>query len=208
MQKAFSAQFDPPTTSISPLAVLNSTSRIKSPNKTPLKANVQVDEEAPSKDPIQLRFVLCFIVWLHLFCGVIHAKCRTAVTYILYIIKRCCELAPDIDFESCVPVEIQTITKHLHLDPRINEYVCCRRCYLLYDIEAAPPECGYQQTTNSDNCGEDLFVPSTIYHLDKVQRASVQRILKTPAPKPHLTNLANIFFTQPFTTREGFMHCL
>ncbi|KNZ62416.1 hypothetical protein VP01_1272g4 [Puccinia sorghi] len=61
----------------------------------------------------------------------------------------------------------------------------------------AAPECGYQQTTNSDKCGEDLFVPSKIYHLDKVQRASVQRIRKT-APKPHLTKPANIFFTQLF----------
>ncbi|KNZ49986.1 hypothetical protein VP01_4659g1, partial [Puccinia sorghi] len=95
--------------------------------------------------------------------GLYYVSLRGSISF-----AACRELAPDIDFESRVLVDIRTITKHLQLDPKIDEYVCCRRCYSLYDIESAPPE------------------------------ASVQRIQKTPAPKPHLTNLANIFFTQPF----------
>jgi hypothetical protein len=86
-------------------------------------------------------YVMFFIAWLHLFCGISQAKCREEVKYILYLIKHCHNLPANVQMELKVPKDARTITKKLKLDPNLDMYVFCPKCYSLYDIESSPFEC-------------------------------------------------------------------
>ncbi|KNZ62980.1 hypothetical protein VP01_11g3 [Puccinia sorghi] len=146
---------------------------------------------------IEPYFLLYFIAWLHLLCSVSHVKCQTAVTYLLYIVKKCHQLPLNVEFQTRAPVDICTITKHL-------------QCYLLYDIETAPPECGFQQTENSCVV-KTLFWTLTIYPLDTIHKASKQCIQRPSVPRPHHTNQTSLFVMQDFNDWlewKFFLSCL
>lgn len=139
-----------------------------------------------------VAFILCFMAWLHLFCGVSHAKCCQAIQFLLHIIRSCRELKPQITFESAIPRDIRTIMKVLQINPQVEDYVCCIKCYLLYNLETAPSECGYKITQESEICGEDLFSPTQLPSLNQVPRAS-ENPKKSHIQKPHFTNPTSIF---------------
>ncbi|KNZ50442.1 hypothetical protein VP01_4423g1, partial [Puccinia sorghi] len=92
------------------------------------------------------------------------------------------------NFETCVPSGLHTITKNLKLDPELEEYVFCRKCYSLYDIKTAPSECGFQETESLMAFREELFSPAHLYSLEFIGKASLQHIQKPAPPNPHLFN--------------------
>ncbi|KNZ56862.1 hypothetical protein VP01_22g1 [Puccinia sorghi] len=105
----------------------------------------------PGHQPTSINhyYVMCFIAWLYLFCGISQAKCREALEYVIYLIKKCRHLPPDVEMETKIPRDVRIITKHLKFEPEIELHVCCRKCYSLYDIETSPFQCGYKATPQS-----------------------------------------------------------
>ncbi|KNZ54564.1 hypothetical protein VP01_2912g2 [Puccinia sorghi] len=67
-------------------------------------------------------YVMYLVAWLYLFCGLSQAQCCKVVTYITYLIHQCWKLPPNVEMETKVPVDVQTITKHLKLDPELKSY--------------------------------------------------------------------------------------
>jgi hypothetical protein len=63
-----------------------------------------------------------FIAWLYLCCGLSQARCCEAVTYIIYLIKQCRQLPPNVTMESKIPKDVRTLTKRLKLDPTLESY--------------------------------------------------------------------------------------
>ncbi|MBW0573944.1 hypothetical protein O181_113659 [Austropuccinia psidii MF-1] len=47
--------------------------------------------------------------------------------------------------------------KKLDLTPELNHFICCPKCYFMYDIETAPHHCQYKSFPTSPPCGTSLF---------------------------------------------------
>ncbi|KNZ46351.1 hypothetical protein VP01_733g6 [Puccinia sorghi] len=135
-----------------------------------------------------LCFVLHFVAWLYLCCVISQAKCQQAVIYILYIIKNCCLLPPNVNFETNIPHDVQTITTKLHLNPFLVKYVCCIKCFLVYKMETAPFQCRYQPTATSNMCGINLFGQYRHWSLASFPQLSCYSPPRKPKPQLHLTN--------------------
>ncbi|KAG0148638.1 hypothetical protein CROQUDRAFT_105699 [Cronartium quercuum f. sp. fusiforme G11] len=80
---------------------------------------------------IEPSFVLFFIAWLHLICGLSHQRCQQAIVYITYIIKHIHQLKRQVDFHDQIPKDIHTITKHLGLDVELEEFMPVLKTYFL-----------------------------------------------------------------------------
>lgn len=81
-------------------------------------------------NPTSTAFVLFFIMWLHLVCGLSHEKCRQAIVYITYMIKYLDQFKRQKDFCDHIPKDLRTITKHLGLDLELEEFICCQKMLL------------------------------------------------------------------------------
>ncbi|KNZ62716.1 hypothetical protein VP01_12302g1 [Puccinia sorghi] len=55
--------------------------------------------------------------------------------------------------------DIQTILKHLNMNPNFTSYVLCPKCYTLYLLETEKAQCLYQTTSQAPACGQDLIKP-------------------------------------------------
>ncbi|MBW0510137.1 hypothetical protein O181_049852 [Austropuccinia psidii MF-1] len=92
-----------------------------------------------------IDFILYFIMWLYLVCGISREKCRRARDMVINIIKLTQKNNITSSQLSSVPFDIRTISKKLELESSFDRHVCCPRCYSLYDIEE--PAC----TTSTSN---------------------------------------------------------
>jgi hypothetical protein len=148
-----------------------------------------------------LVYFMFFIAWLYLCCGLSQAKCREAVTYIIYLVKQCRQLPTQVKMESKIPKDIHTITKRLKLDPMLESYVCCQKCYSLYNIEISPLTCQYKATCEFSACGTQLFDVSHFISLNRIPRDHRDwfRPSKPKIKRRHPTNPASFFITQNFT---------
>lgn len=145
-------------------------------------------------------------MWLHLVCGLSHEKCRQAIVYITYMIKYHDQFKRQKDFCDHIPKDLHTITKHLGLDLELEEFICCQKCYSLYEIDVAPFECSYQVVPGADACSKDLFSPHIIKDIGGVTRAS-EYTTKRPHFQliPHATNPASLFICQSFQNWLGWL---
>ncbi|KNZ53618.1 hypothetical protein VP01_3185g3, partial [Puccinia sorghi] len=109
-----------------------------------------------------LDYVMIFVAWLYLDCGISQAWCREVVDYILYLIKNCCDLPPNVEMEHKIPKDVRTITKQLKLHPILDLQFCCQKCYSLYDLQSSF-ECGYQATPQSPTQLPHGTNPSSVF---------------------------------------------
>ncbi|MBW0483743.1 hypothetical protein O181_023458 [Austropuccinia psidii MF-1] len=102
--------------------------------------------------------IMCFIMWLHLVCGLSKLNCKRVrddlVEIILSVSGR---FGFDFQFVSSTPHDVRTMNKGLNLEASFERYVFCLKCFSLYDIETAPDDCGYQAVSKSQPCGAELF---------------------------------------------------
>lgn len=56
-----------------------------------------------------------------------------------------------------VSIDLVTIFKKYRLDPITHNYVCCPRCFALYDPSSAPPQCTFKEFNDSTPCKAQLF---------------------------------------------------
>jgi hypothetical protein len=54
-----------------------------------------------------LVYIMYFITWLYLFFGISQDKCQEAVEYILYLVKHCCSLPPDVEIKTKIPEDVR-----------------------------------------------------------------------------------------------------
>ncbi|KAG0138972.1 hypothetical protein CROQUDRAFT_102452 [Cronartium quercuum f. sp. fusiforme G11] len=94
--------------------------------------------------------IMYFISWLFLECRISRDNCRKARDYVVRITRLCMQINLNNDWASSVPKDVQTITNHLNLEATLERYVCCTKCYTLYEPEAAPAECGYQELPTTE----------------------------------------------------------
>ncbi|MBW0578952.1 hypothetical protein O181_118667 [Austropuccinia psidii MF-1] len=112
----------------------------------------------------------------------------------------------EYNLEENLPREVHTIIKQLKLEVPFKQYVCCRKCYLLCDIELSPEEGQYMPTIKSTPCGTKLFLPFKLHPLP-----SIDLTLKSPrdftppwllgqiclSRQPQLCNPQSKFISQP-----------
>ncbi|MBW0476126.1 hypothetical protein O181_015841 [Austropuccinia psidii MF-1] len=133
------------------------------------------DEIAPSSNfninSKIINLILYFTTWLYLACGLSRENCRRARDIIVYMIELVSqEKQPNKNQLSTIPRDIRTISKCLKLKFSFERrYVCCPRCYSLYDIEVAPEECTYKPTLSSNQCYEELFKPHKMHPFPRIQ---------------------------------------
>ncbi|KNZ51881.1 hypothetical protein VP01_3778g4 [Puccinia sorghi] len=147
-------------------------------------------------------FRLCHV----LYCLVVsilrisQAKCREAVVYIIYLIKKFLHLPPDVEMETKIPRDVRTITKHLKLKPEIELHVCCIKFYLLYDIETSTFQCGYKATPQSPVCGTDFFSGAKFLPLNRIPQGSTALQATGFCPCPKLKPLSMSFLKRMLIT--------
>lgn len=61
-----------------------------------------------------------------------------------------------------ISIDLLTIFRKYHLDPVIHSYVCCPRCFALYDPDSAPPQCTFRAFDDKPRCRARLFKTRTI----------------------------------------------
>ncbi|MBW0538854.1 hypothetical protein O181_078569 [Austropuccinia psidii MF-1] len=67
-----------------------------------------------------------------------------------------------------IPLDLQTIRRSFKIKLELEQYVCCQRCYALYDIEVAPRYCDMKISVNSVPCGTKLFKISKLKPLSVI----------------------------------------
>lgn len=141
-------------------------------------------------DDVFTVFVMYFLAWLHLVCGVSQANCRIARDYIVAIARSSAKIHTKLDFEDEILNDVRSITKRMNLHPVIILHVCCPTCYSLYDIEYGPPHCDYQERPRTKKCDTQLFVPTKFRQLPVIDHVSQQNIRQAPKrrfKRPHST---------------------
>jgi len=122
----------------------------------------------PNKDthPAIIGCLLLVLV-LSLFCGVSRTKCTFVLIMLRFIIRQ---LVGDSDGDyfphdillDNIPKDPRTVYTHFDLHPRVHTYVCCPKCFALYDHNSSTP----QQCTNKpipeSTCGVDLMISRRI----------------------------------------------
>ncbi|MBW0500074.1 hypothetical protein O181_039789 [Austropuccinia psidii MF-1] len=94
------------------------------------------------------------------------------IIYAIHLVSNKCNL--DDQLTLGVPHDLQTIVKHFKIKSSFEQFVCFQECYLLYDIEVAPDECHYQQTSQNSPFGTNLFCQSKIKSLPSIKFTSNQ----------------------------------
>ncbi|MBW0530777.1 hypothetical protein O181_070492 [Austropuccinia psidii MF-1] len=149
--------------------------------KDPLETTKKNDEDKITPKPTQqnnseiISLLLYFVLWLHLVCGLSKEKCHKAqdmIIYAIHLVSNKCDL--DDQLTLGVPHNLQTIVKRFKIESSFEQFVCCQQCYSLYDIEVAPDECHYRQTSQSSSCGTNLFFQSRFKSLPSIQFTSNQ----------------------------------
>ncbi|MBW0557832.1 hypothetical protein O181_097547 [Austropuccinia psidii MF-1] len=101
-------------------------------------------------------------MWLHLVCGLSKLNCQRARDCIVESFESVSRrFGFDHKFISSIPHDVRTISKHLNLQPSLEQYVCCPKCFSLYDIKIAPDDCGYQASSKGQPCGAGFFKKNT-----------------------------------------------
>lgn len=109
-----------------------------------------------------------FVAWLYLACGMTRANCRVARDYLVQISYSASRTQIIQGWTGSIPKYVQTITRRMDLDATIKRFVCCQKCFSLYEIKFAPNEFGYREFANSKSCGRDLFVSHLIPELPTI----------------------------------------
>ncbi|KAH9809364.1 hypothetical protein DFH28DRAFT_905502, partial [Melampsora americana] len=126
----------------------------------PIDASSEEDDEPTTEQPKLtelIYLVMYFIGWLYLECRMSRINCRKARDHIMGIVQLCTQIKPESGWTSFIPKDVQTITRRLNLEAELERFVCCTKCYSLYEPEVAPPECGYQELSTTKVCGTELF---------------------------------------------------
>ncbi|MBW0564346.1 hypothetical protein O181_104061 [Austropuccinia psidii MF-1] len=97
-------------------------------------------------------------MWLHLECGLSQQNSQKAHDRVIKILE-CIYQRHHIKstLKESIPLDICTIVKNLQLNVSFEKYICCSKCYYLYDSELAPDECSYKSSPSSQPCATDLF---------------------------------------------------
>lgn len=129
-----------------------------------------------------------FLAWLYLVCGVSQSNCRIARDFIVSIAQMIAQSRTKVNLHQDILNDVRSITKRMDLNPVIDCYACCPKCYSLYDIEYGPPECGYQERPTTKVCATEIFVTSKLIQLPVIEKVSSQKIQYTKLPRlkrPH-----------------------
>ncbi|MBW0498867.1 hypothetical protein O181_038582 [Austropuccinia psidii MF-1] len=100
-----------------------------------------------------------FICWLHLLCALSWRNCQMVYKFVLAIIQ----LSRNYSVPYKSTKDLRTMLKTLQIYPKMKAYVCCTKCYLLYEGTQIPMCCMYQQL-GSTICNTDLFKPTTTFN--------------------------------------------
>ncbi|MBW0517938.1 hypothetical protein O181_057653 [Austropuccinia psidii MF-1] len=169
--------------------------------------DMEEDYEAESNpnecnDSNVISCILSFIMWLYLMCGLSKTNCRKARDMIEVLINLVLVNAGSKKkFMSDIPYDVQTIIKCLKLDFPVEHYVCCPKCYSLYDVEVAPEECGYQATVNSHLCRTELFRAHRFNPLQRVNFTTNQPLkIRMPRQQGQIQLLGEPRLRNPHTS--------
>ncbi|MBW0575983.1 hypothetical protein O181_115698 [Austropuccinia psidii MF-1] len=117
-----------------------------------------------------LALILHFIMWLYYVCGISRQNCRKSRDMLVHIIQLLTQKNHHSQINtSSLPCNIHTISKKLKLDFTIDQHVCCRCCYSLYNAEVTPEDCTYKPTIASNQCYNKLYSPAKIHPLPYLQ---------------------------------------
>ncbi|KAI7966249.1 hypothetical protein MJO29_001997 [Puccinia striiformis f. sp. tritici] len=108
-------------------------------------------------EPECIKYVLYFLAWLSLVCGVSQSHCRIARDWVVFIIKIFRKLPGDRNEYLNTYKDVRTITKRLGLDPELTSRTCFPKCFSLYEPEDTPTVCTYRKSKKSQVCGKSLF---------------------------------------------------
>ncbi|MBW0553403.1 hypothetical protein O181_093118 [Austropuccinia psidii MF-1] len=104
------------------------------------------------------------------------------IVYIIQLIAR--EKSSNALIIPHIPSDLQTIEKYFKLQLQLDRYVCCPKCYALYNIEVAPNDCDSKLTINSAPCGTELFCMSKFKPLPIINfKTKHNRV--SPSPQKH-----------------------
>ncbi|KNZ64576.1 hypothetical protein VP01_10137g1, partial [Puccinia sorghi] len=106
---------------------------------------------------IFLEITYLFIVWLSLLCGVSQQNCRITRDWIILIIQNFQTLPQDLNSYQSAHKDVWTMTKQLRLDPEIECYTCCPKCFSLYEPKYMPTTCFYRRSKKLQVCGKSLI---------------------------------------------------
>ncbi|MBW0534869.1 hypothetical protein O181_074584 [Austropuccinia psidii MF-1] len=109
-------------------------------------------------------------MWLHLVCGLSKLNCKRARDD---LVERSLSVSGrfgfNCKFDSSTSHDVRAMNKRLSLEASFERYVCCLKCFSLYDIETAPDNCGYQAASKSKPCGAELFKSNPVSGILKTQ---------------------------------------
>ncbi|MBW0504000.1 hypothetical protein O181_043715 [Austropuccinia psidii MF-1] len=121
-------------------------------------------------------------MWLNLDAGLSKENFQKARDRLIHVVEAIHHRnGAECNLTNLVPCDVHSIIKMLQLDVKFEKYVCCSKCFSLYDAELEPEECGYQASLTSQPCGTDLFCSLRI--LPEAENKVFAKDLKVPSPQ-------------------------
>jgi Transposase family tnp2 len=115
-------------------------------------------------EPITLA---CYILvaTLHLFCGVSIEHCHFVLEVLRSIVTLVSEASTSLISKqtvSSIYSDIRTVVDIMDLEPKTKAFVCCPKCFFLYNVDTNDPQssypehCTHRDAPDSEPCGRRL----------------------------------------------------
>ncbi|KAJ7505019.1 hypothetical protein B0H11DRAFT_1614230, partial [Mycena galericulata] len=96
------------------------------------------------------------VVWyilgavLHLLCGISEQHCRFILSSANVLHTLYQPPAEATASEYAIPADVRTLLDRLAIHPTTQSFVCCPRCFFLYDMDRGVPDSYPERCTNHD----------------------------------------------------------
>ncbi len=110
-----------------------------------------------SMHPIASLFYVLMAI-LHLLSGVSYSACRFFITgFKLALCLAAGESGDSTSYQDELPNRVEDILNFLALEPKARSFVCCPKCFYIYDIESPfPDKCTNVEHPDDDLCNRSL----------------------------------------------------
>ncbi|KAJ3901617.1 hypothetical protein F5879DRAFT_782780, partial [Lentinula edodes] len=98
--------------------------------------------------------VLVVAAMLHIICDLSSVPVGFLLGSLRIILKMTDCASKETDMH--IPKDIRTVIDRLALNPTYTTYVCCPKCFQLYDVDSCPEFCSNRSAPASSSCNRRL----------------------------------------------------
>ncbi|KAA1123860.1 hypothetical protein PGTUg99_050062 [Puccinia graminis f. sp. tritici] len=159
-------------------------------------SNGSVFEGPNMADNNLISFIVLFISWLYLFCGVSRENCRTACNFLFKILEEFQKKPAPINQLETLARDPRSLIEKADINPTLIKTICCRECFSLYPPNRdAPLFCTYLPYPNEEQCGEPLFKQNRVYRgMKDLGQFPPKSTTKNPVPYPQFVGVPRCYF--------------